>query len=74
MKKVFILMLTLISLSVSAQKFYSKDELNVTWKYWDNISDWEFLINNGTKIQYSCIPIFNYSSMNISNPIEIIFS
>lgn len=72
MKKVFILMLTLISLSVSAQKFYSKDELNVTWKYWDNISDWEFLINNGTKIQYSCIPIFNYSSMNISNPIEII--
>ena len=72
MKKILIILLVLIPLSLSAQKFYLKDELNVTWKYWDNKSDWEFLVNNGTKLQYSCIPTFQYRSMTLRNPIEII--
>ena len=72
MKKILIILLVLIPLSLNAQKFYLIDELNVTWKYWDNKSDWDFLVNNGTKLQYSCIPTFQYRSMTLRNPIEII--
>lgn len=72
MKILIVLFALLLSSPTKAQKFYSKNELNVSWKYWSNYSDWEYLINNGTKIKYSCVPNFNYQTWSINNPIEII--
>lgn len=37
-----------------AQDFYSSNDIEISWKYWEDDNGWEWLINNGTKIPCSC--------------------
>lgn len=37
-----------------AQDFYSSNDIEISWYYWDDDNGWEWLINNGTKIPCSC--------------------
>lgn len=73
MKKFLIFaIITLLSLSVNAQKYYTKDDVTVSWKYWSDLNSWDWLISNGKKITINCFPHIVTDGMNLINPPEII--
>lgn len=49
-----VLFCLLLSMPGMAQDFYSSNDIEISWKYWDDDNGWEWLINNGTKIPCSC--------------------
>lgn len=71
LKKLFLLISVFLSITVNAQKFYSSSEVEIGWKFWDNESGWNFLINNGKKLTISCLPTITSSRVNLANPTEI---
>lgn len=62
----------IVPIIAKAQNFYAPEELEISWKYWASQSDWDYLIGNGKRLTYSCVPNFQFDSMNLSNPHEII--
>lgn len=44
-----VLFCLLLSMPGKAQDFYSSNDIEISWKYWDDDNGWEWLINNGTK-------------------------
>lgn len=56
----------------NAQKYYSPNELKIKWKYWTSQNSWDYLIDNGKKLSYSCIPNLQDESMSLLNMHEIV--
>lgn len=64
--------LTFLSISVNAQKYYSKDDVTVSWLYWSDSNSWDWLISNGKKVILNCFPQIINNGMHLTNPTEII--
>lgn len=62
------MMFMLALVSASAQKFYTPDEINVRWMYWEDDYSFKYLIENGKKVSLASIPSFDYKSSGANQP------
>ena len=62
----------IVPLITKAQKYYAPEELEISWKYWTSQSDWYYLIGNGKKLTYSCVPNLSFDGIGLTNCHEIV--
>ena len=72
MKKIIIVLMCIFPMITKAQKYYEPEELEITWRYWTEQYGWDYLIGNGKKLTYSCIPNLDFPSIGLSNYNEIV--
>ena len=72
MKKLFILTFALLTLGLNAQEYYTKEDVTIGWKYWDDSYSWEYLIGNGKPVILSCSPQMNGNGISFTYPTEIV--
>ena len=56
----------------NAQRLYDPEELEFSWKYWSDTSSWDYLIGNGKKLSFSCVPNLSSEGISLTNSHEII--
>ncbi len=59
---------------MNAQKFYSTNDVDVSWKYWSEENSWDYLIDNGEKIPYSAAPYLRGGGNYFVGPDEICYT
>ena len=73
MKKLLFLIVSLFVFNnLYSQEFYTREDVTVDWKYWDEQSSWDYLINNGKPVTVSCAPSINGDGIYLTYPMEIV--
>lgn len=62
----------LILTPVCAQEYYTKDDVTIGWKFWDDQYSWDWLIGNGKPLTLSCAPSMNGGGVSFTYPSEIV--
>lgn len=72
MKKILILVFAFVTLGVKAQEYYTKDDVTIGWKFWDDQYSWDYLIGNGKPVTLTCSPHMNGNGVSFAYPTEIV--
>lgn len=72
MKKIVLFLLMLVPLGALAQEFYSANDITVSVRYWKNEYTFNYLIENGTKLNIGCLPNSNATITNYNTSTEIL--
>jgi hypothetical protein len=72
-KKIILVALSMLILTpVCAQEYYTKDDVTIGWKFWDDQYSWDWLIGNGKPLTLSCAPSMNGGGTSFTYPSEIV--
>lgn len=71
MKRLLLALIIILPTLACAQKFYEPSDIQVGWKYWSSETSWNYLINNGKKLNVSCLPKLQWSGTSLTNDAEI---
>ena len=74
MKKLLLLLCVFLSTAVRAQEFYEPSDLDVMWRVWDDEWTFNWLIENGNKVDVSVNPAPRYSHSSVVAPTEVCLS
>ena len=73
MRKLLLFFL-LMPIFVQAQQFYEPSDIEATWRVWDSQATFDWLIQNGQKVDVSVNPAPRYSKSTMVVPTEICLS
>lgn len=64
MRKLILLLSMFFAMSAMAQEYYEASDLDISVKYWDDNTSFNYLVSNGTKLQMGVLPhsFHNWSS------------
>lgn len=68
MKKLLLLLLAILPLIGSAQKFYEPSELRIDYLVWESEADVDYLVQNGTKTVLSTLPVTTAPYVSYQTP------
>lgn len=73
MKKLLMICTSLFTINcLYSQDFYSREDVVVEWKIWEDQYSWDYLINNSKPVTVSCAPSIDGDGISLTYPAEIV--
>lgn len=71
MKKLLLFLLALLPMLANAQNYYAPSDIDVSWRVWNEKTVYDWLIDNGQKVDVAVNPAVKYKTNSVGSVTEV---